>query len=72
MKQLKNDNSAFEWVSESPKELSETIEQELTSDFLIKEHKDIKFLGKTNKGNLVFEHEGQQLKITRKGEILWS
>ncbi len=52
------------------KELSETIEQELTSDFLIKEHKDIKFLGKTNKGNLVFEHEGQQLKITRKGEIL--
>jgi cell division protein ZapA (FtsZ GTPase activity inhibitor) len=52
------------------KELSETIEQELTSDFLVKEHKDIKFLGKTNKGNLVFENEGQQLKITRKGEIL--
>ncbi len=52
------------------KELSETIEQELTSDFLVKEHKDIKFLGKTNKGNLVFENKGQQLKITRKGEIL--
>jgi uncharacterized protein YdcH (DUF465 family) len=29
VKQLKNDNSAFERVSESPKELSETIKKEI-------------------------------------------
>ena len=50
--------------------MCETVEQELTADFLLKENNSIKFLGKTNKGNLVFENEGQQIKVSQKGELL--
>ena len=50
--------------------MSATIEQELTSEFLVKENNNIKFLGKTNKGNLVFESDGKQLKVSSKGELL--
>jgi hypothetical protein len=57
-------------VRKEIKRLSETIEQELTSDFLIREHESIKFLGKTNKNNLVFEADGKQLKVSPKGELL--
>ena len=52
------------------KEMSQTIEQELTSEFLMKENKSTKFLGKTNKNNLVFEIDGKQLKVSTKGELL--
>jgi len=52
------------------KEMSETFEQELTSEFLFKENKGTKFLGKTNKNNLVFEIDGKQLKVSTKGELL--
>lgn len=57
-------------VKSEIKEMAETYEQELTSDFLMKENKNIKFLGKTNKKNLVFEIDGQQLKVSAKGELL--
>ena len=52
------------------KEMSETFEQELTSQFIMKENKNIKFLGKTNKNNLVFEIDGKQLKVSVHGELL--
>lgn len=52
------------------KEMSETLEQELTSEFIMKENKGSKFLGKTNKNNLVFELDGKQLKVSPKGELL--
>lgn len=57
-------------VKKEIKRLSETVEQELTSEFLVKENDNIKFLGKTNKGNLVFEADGKQLKVSSKGELL--
>lgn len=57
-------------VKKEIKRLSETIEQELTSEFLIKENDNIKFLGKTNKNNLVFEADGKQFKVSPKGELL--
>jgi len=57
-------------VKDQIKTLSETIEQEMTADFLLGENETIKFLGKTNKGNLVFENEGQQIKVSPKGELL--
>jgi len=57
-------------VKSEIKELSETVEQQLSSEFIIKENKNTKFLGKTNKDNLVFEVEGKQLKISPSGEIL--
>ncbi len=52
------------------KEMSETLEQELTSEFIMKENKDSKFLGKTNKKNLIFEIDGKQLKVSPKGELI--
>jgi len=54
----------------SIKKLSETVEQELASEFIIKENSDYRLLGKTNKNNLIFENEGIQIKVTPKGEIL--
>jgi hypothetical protein len=52
------------------KKLSETIEQELASEFIIKENSELKLLGKTNKNNLVFESNGEQFRISPKGELL--
>ena len=57
-------------VKSEIKEMSETFEQELTSEFLMKENKNTKFLGKTNKNNLVFEIDGKQLKVSPNGELL--
>ena len=57
-------------VKREIKRLSETIEQELTSEFLVKENENIKFLGKTNKNNLVFEADGKQFKVSPNGELL--
>jgi hypothetical protein len=57
-------------VMEEIKNLSETIEQELTSEFILRENEGAKFIGKTNLKNLVFENEGKQIKVSPKGEIL--
>ena len=57
-------------VKKEIKKLSESIEQELTSEFILKENTNIKFLGKTNKGNLIFESGKKQFKVTSKGELL--
>lgn len=57
-------------VMEEVKNLSETIEQELTSEFILRENEGAKFIGKTNLKNLVFENEGKQIKVSPKGEIL--
>ena len=57
-------------VMEEVKNLSETIEQELTSEFILRENESAKFIGKTNLKNLIFENEGKQIKVSPKGEIL--
>ena len=57
-------------IKSEVKEMSETLEQELTSEFIMKENKGSKFLGKTNKNNLVFEVDGKQLKVSPNGELL--
>ena len=57
-------------VRKEIKNLCETVEQELTADFIIKEHNNVKFIGKTNKQNLVFEADGKTIKVSLKGEIL--
>jgi kynurenine formamidase len=54
----------------SIKRLSETIEQELAAEFIVRENSDYKLVGKTNKKNLVFEHNGEQIRVTPKGEVL--
>ena len=50
--------------------LAETTEQKLAAEFIMKESKGAKFLGKTNKNNLVIENQGVQIKVTTKGEVL--
>ena len=55
---------------ESVIKLTETIEQELASKKFLEENIDSKFIGKTNKDNLVFENNGKQIKISPEGFIL--
>jgi hypothetical protein len=50
--------------------LSETIEQELSSQKFLNENFSAKIVGKTNKQNLVFENKGKQVRITPEGQIL--
>lgn len=50
--------------------LSESVEQELASSKFLEENNNYKFLGKTNKKNLVFERNGVQIKITPKGFVI--
>lgn len=57
-------------IRKEVKKLSESIEQELASEFLIKENNNINFLGKTNLKNLLFVSDGVKYKVTTKGEIV--
>ena len=50
--------------------LAETTEQRLAAEFIMNESEGAKFLGKTNKNNLVIESQGIQIKVTTKGEVL--
>jgi len=50
--------------------LSETIEQELSSKKFLRENSSSKIVGITNKKNLVFEHNGQQVKISPEGLLV--
>jgi hypothetical protein len=50
--------------------LSETIEQELSSQKFLNDNFSAKIIGKTNKQNLVFENKGKQVKITPEGQLL--
>jgi hypothetical protein len=56
--------------SNSIETLAETTEQRLAAEFIMKESEGSKFLGKTNKNNLVIESQGIQIKVTTKGEVL--
>ena len=50
--------------------LSETVKQKKVAIDIINSFPEMKFVGKTNKGNLVFEHNNKQLKVSPKGELL--
>lgn len=50
--------------------MSETIEQELASAKFLEENYDYKFVGRTNKKNLVFESLDKQIKISPQGHVL--
>jgi len=52
------------------KNLSESVNQELSSSKFLDRYNKAKFVGKTNKKNLVFEVNGKEFKITPDGEIL--
>lgn len=50
--------------------LSETVQQEIAARKFLKGKSQVKFLGRTNKKNLVFEVENKQYKISPKGQII--
>lgn len=54
----------------SVENLSETIEQELSSKKFLEENSDYIFLGKTNKNNLVFENRKGQVRISPEGLVI--
>ena len=57
-------------IMESVTKMTETIEQELAAEKFVNENINSKFIGITNKKNLVFETKSGQVKITPNGEIL--
>jgi hypothetical protein len=62
--------SEFAKKVKSIENLSETIEQELSSKKFLQENKNYIFLGKTNKKNLVFENKSGQVKISPEGFVI--
>jgi hypothetical protein len=57
-------------VNQEIKRLSESIDQEIASRKLIEKKSNVKFVGKTNKRNLVFEISNKQFKVSPKGIVL--
>jgi len=57
-------------VNKEIQRLSETVEQEMASNSLLKENNDLTFIGKTNMKNLVFQKGDKTYKISPKGELL--
>ena len=55
---------------EKIRKLSETNKQKTVAESVIESFPEMKFIGKTNKGNLVFEHNNKQLKVSPQGELL--
>jgi len=68
-KQLQK-RTAVKVIMESVTKMTETIEQELAAEKFVKENINSKFIGITNKKNLVFETKSGQVKIAPNGEIL--
>lgn len=52
------------------KRLSESVSQAKIATKIVENFPNISFVGKTNKGNLVFENKDKQLKVSPKGNIL--
>jgi len=50
--------------------LSESLKQKNVAEKVINNFPEVTFVGKTNKGNLVFENKNKQLKVTPNGQIL--
>jgi hypothetical protein len=57
-------------IMESVVKMTETIEQELAAKKFIKENLNSKFVGITNKKNLVFETKTGQVRITPNGDLI--
>ena len=67
-KQFIKDKMTKVQVKKEITKLSENVRQlEVALDLL---NKDAKFVGKTNKENLIFIKEGKQIKVTQRGQII--
>jgi hypothetical protein len=70
VQQILKKKSETKKIMESVVKMTETIEQELAAKKFLQENLDSKFIGITNKKNLVFENKGEQVKISPNGELL--
>jgi hypothetical protein len=70
VQQILKKKSEVKKIMESVVKMTETIEQELAAKKFLQENLDSKFIGITNKKNLVFENKGEQVKISPNGELL--
>ena len=50
--------------------MSETINQRVSANKILNEYENSKLVGKTNKNNLIFLVNGEQVKVTPSGRIL--
>jgi hypothetical protein len=57
-------------VKEEIISMSDSLEQKVTALYVLNENKGAKFIGKTNKENLVFTVDGKQVKVTPRGKIV--
>ena len=62
--------TAVKQIMESVVKMTETIEQELAAKKFVKENLNSKFVGITNKKNLVFETKEGQVRITPNGDLI--
>ena len=70
-KEKKNQkNLQVKKVMETVVTMTETFEQEMAAKKFLQENSNSKFVGITNKKNLVFENKGEQVKISPEGNIL--
>jgi hypothetical protein len=65
-----DDKKVVNKIMESVVKMTETIEQELAAKKFLQENTNSKFIGVTNKKNLVFENKEGQVKITPNGEVI--
>jgi hypothetical protein len=65
-----NNKRFVETKMRSVRKLTETVEQELASQKFLEENNKSKFIGKTNKNNLLFVNEGKKFKISPEGLVL--
>ena len=52
------------------KKVSKSIEQELKATYIIKENKNLTFLGSTKKGTLVFDNNNHRIGVTPRGKVI--
>jgi hypothetical protein len=69
MKMIEKKSIVNEMMKEV-KKMSETVEQEMASQKFLEENFNFRFVGKTNKKNLVFENKKGQVKISPFGIVL--
>ena len=65
-----NESKTKKPINENYRKQSVNVIQEMMSVKLMKKYPNSKFVGKTNKDNLVFEYNNKQIRITPKGNII--
>ena len=65
-----NESKTKKPINENYRKQSVNVIQEMMSVKFKKKYPNSKFVGKTNKDNLVFEHNNKQIRITPKGNII--